>query len=170
MRSGLRQFLRALFASSLLAAAIGATDPAPVTASGANGERRAATLSPRTAFAEKLNAAMSGDGSEFIMGSGTDSMGMRGLGGMGRGGGGLALVSGPGFGRIQQMGAVAAANEATREGDDGSLENDFLTVTAEPLSTFSIDVDTASYSNVRRFLRGHSRPPRDAVRIEELIN
>ncbi len=49
-------------------------------------------------------------------------------------------------------------------------ENPFLLVTREPLSTFSIDVDTASYSNVRRFLQGGALPPRDAVRIEELIN
>jgi Ca-activated chloride channel homolog len=40
----------------------------------------------------------------------------------------------------------------------------------EPISTFSIDVDTASYSNVRRFLAEGRLPPRDAVRIEELIN
>lgn len=40
----------------------------------------------------------------------------------------------------------------------------------QPLSTFSIDVDTASYANVRRFLVGGRRPPRDAVRIEELVN
>src|SRR5262249_41479972 len=40
----------------------------------------------------------------------------------------------------------------------------------KPLSTFSIDVDTASYSNVRRFLNQGQRPPKDAVRIEELIN
>ncbi len=40
----------------------------------------------------------------------------------------------------------------------------------EPLSTFSIDVDNASYSNVRRFLNQHQRPPIDAVRIEEMIN
>ena len=60
--------------------------------------------------------------------------------------------------------------EASREGYEGIVENAFLGVTQEPLSTFSIDVDAASYSNVRRFLRGNSRPPRDAVRIEELIN
>ena len=46
----------------------------------------------------------------------------------------------------------------------------FLAVGAEPLSTFSIDVDTASYANVRRFLSAGRRPPRDAVRIEELVN
>ena len=49
-------------------------------------------------------------------------------------------------------------------------DNAFRRVADDPLSTFSIDVDTASYANVRRFLNGGSLPPRDAVRIEELIN
>ncbi len=41
---------------------------------------------------------------------------------------------------------------------------------SEPLSTFSIDVDTASYANVRRFLSQNMLPPKDAVRIEEMLN
>ena len=49
-------------------------------------------------------------------------------------------------------------------------ENPFFQPSAAPLSTFSIDVDTASYSNVRRFLNQGQLPPPDAVRIEELIN
>ena len=49
-------------------------------------------------------------------------------------------------------------------------ENGFHSVIDEPLSTFSIDVDRASYSNVRRFINGGSLPPVDAVRIEEMIN
>jgi Ca-activated chloride channel family protein len=49
-------------------------------------------------------------------------------------------------------------------------ENPFLETTRAPLSTFSIDVDTASYANVRRFLNDGMLPPADAVRIEELIN
>lgn len=49
-------------------------------------------------------------------------------------------------------------------------ENQFLAVATNPLSTFSIDVDRASYSNVRRFILRGERPPRDAVRIEEMIN
>jgi secreted protein with Ig-like and vWFA domain len=49
-------------------------------------------------------------------------------------------------------------------------ENAFLRPSERPLSTFSIDVDTASYANVRRFLMAGQRPPRDAVRIEELLN
>ena len=43
-------------------------------------------------------------------------------------------------------------------------------VAEEPVSTFSIDVDTASYANVRRFLNDGELPPRDAVRVEELVN
>ena len=50
------------------------------------------------------------------------------------------------------------------------IENPFSFVAQEPLSTFSTDVDTASYANVRRFLNSNQRPPGDAVRLEELIN
>ena len=49
-------------------------------------------------------------------------------------------------------------------------DNGFRRVSDHPLSTFSSDVDTASYSNVRRFLTSGTLPPPDAVRIEELIN
>src|SRR5262245_5345573 len=49
-------------------------------------------------------------------------------------------------------------------------ENEFLEASNHPVSTFSIDVDTASYSNVRRFITQGQLPPADAVRIEELIN
>ena len=50
------------------------------------------------------------------------------------------------------------------------IENPLKLVSAEPVSTFSIDVDSGSYSNVRRILNQGARPPSDAVRIEELIN
>lgn len=43
-------------------------------------------------------------------------------------------------------------------------------VAQEPVSTFSIDVDTGSYANVRRFLNSGEQPPKDAVRIEEIVN
>jgi len=49
-------------------------------------------------------------------------------------------------------------------------DNRFLTVGANPRSTFAIDVDAASYANVRRFLTQGQLPPSDAVRVEELIN
>jgi Ca-activated chloride channel family protein len=58
-----------------------------------------------------------------------------------------------------------------REQYDEIVENQFIAVAADPLSTFSIDVDRASYSNMRRFiLQDGQLPPRDAVRIEELVN
>src|SRR5437762_586051 len=50
------------------------------------------------------------------------------------------------------------------------VDNPFLRVVDNPLSTFSIDVDAASYSNVRRFLNSGQLPPAGAVRIEEMIN
>ncbi len=46
-------------------------------------------------------------------------------------------------------------------------ENPFLETRRAPLSTFSIDVDTASYANVRRFINDGVMPPKDSVRIEE---
>lgn len=84
--------------------------------------------------------------------------------------------------------ANAAANAATSEydmakgmplGEEGGRANDryakitenpFLEVSRAPLSTFAVDVDTASYSNVRRFINDGQRPPADSVRIEELVN
>lgn len=53
---------------------------------------------------------------------------------------------------------------------DAIEENIFREALKNPLSTFSIDVDAASYSNVRRFINNGQRPPKDAVRIEEMIN
>ena len=69
---------------------------------------------------------------------------------------------------------VANANQMPQSGNTEDYsriyENPFLAALKNPLSTFSIDVDTASYSNVRRFLHEGQLPPADAVRIEELIN
>lgn len=53
---------------------------------------------------------------------------------------------------------------------DRVQENRFHRATQEPQSTFSIDVDAASYSNLRRFINNGQKPPEDAVRIEEMIN
>lgn len=58
----------------------------------------------------------------------------------------------------------------TGEEYDVVQENDFIAVADDPRSTFSIDVDTASYSNIRRHLEGGSMPPPEAVRVEEMIN
>jgi Ca-activated chloride channel homolog len=56
------------------------------------------------------------------------------------------------------------------ESYDKITENEFLDAAQNPMSTFSIDVDMASYSNVRRFIRNGSLPPIDAVRTEEFVN
>jgi Ca-activated chloride channel family protein len=56
------------------------------------------------------------------------------------------------------------------EGYSAIHENGYKEVLQQPLSTFSIDVDKASYSNVRRFINNGQLPPIDAVRTEELIN
>jgi Ca-activated chloride channel homolog len=53
---------------------------------------------------------------------------------------------------------------------EGISENGFHDPLKDPLSTFSIDVDAASYSNIRRFIHLGQRPPKDAVRVEEMIN
>lgn len=50
------------------------------------------------------------------------------------------------------------------------VDNPFMNVAQQPLSTFSIDVDTAAYANMRRFITQGTRPPAGAVRVEELIN
>lgn len=59
---------------------------------------------------------------------------------------------------------------ANTEEYEGVTENVFKGVVNDPLSTFSIDVDEASYTNVRRFINNGQHPPKDAVRIEEMIN
>jgi Ca-activated chloride channel homolog len=60
--------------------------------------------------------------------------------------------------------------EANTEDYKHIVDNNFKKTTQEPVSTFSIDVDKASYSNVRRFIESGKLPPADAVRVEELIN
>ncbi len=81
---------------------------------------------------------------------------------------------------VVEVEAEAAAEDAQAyESADASsnteeydyiAENNYLEAMSNPLSTFAIDVDTASYSNVRRFINNAQLPPVDAVRIEEFIN
>ncbi len=77
-------------------------------------------------------------------------------------------------GAIQPMALTAAEpgpqQEMNTESYEYLPENEFLRVSRNPLSTFSIDVDTASYANIRRFIRQGKLPPKDAVRIEEMVN
>jgi Ca-activated chloride channel family protein len=65
---------------------------------------------------------------------------------------------------------LAEPPHSNTESYDRIDDNPFLAARDNPVSTFSIDVDTASYANVRRFLDDHHLPPLDAVRIEELLN
>ena len=74
------------------------------------------------------------------------------------------------LGRNEALREAVADEPVTTEAYDKIEESGFRSVIDDPLSTFSIDVDTASYSNVRRFIEQGSLPPIDAVRIEELIN
>lgn len=64
----------------------------------------------------------------------------------------------------------APSEHVNTEEYEGLEENIFHGAMKKPLSTFSIDVDAASYSNLRRFINNGQQPPKDAVRIEEMIN
>lgn len=72
--------------------------------------------------------------------------------------------------RLAEQPESRRIQESTTESYGVLIDNAFKDVTHSPLSTMGIDVDTAAYSNVRRFLREGQLPPPDAVRIEELIN
>ena len=69
-----------------------------------------------------------------------------------------------------QTAIAQAQNQPTSERYPNASPNPVKSVALEPVSTFSMDVDTASYSNVRRYLARGAFPPADAVRVEEMIN
>jgi Ca-activated chloride channel family protein len=73
-------------------------------------------------------------------------------------------------GRYKSMAYNPPAADFNTEGYSAIHENGFKSPIRQPLSTFSIDVDAASYSNVRRFINEGQKPVTDAVRIEEMIN
>lgn len=72
-------------------------------------------------------------------------------------------------GRLARFRSLKVAAPGT-EAYEPIVENAFLTPLEQSLSTFSIDVDTASYANMRRFIQQGQLPPANAVRIEELVN
>ncbi|CAN5614161.1 hypothetical protein BH20ACI4_BH20ACI4_04930 [soil metagenome] len=86
----------------------------------------------------------------------------------------------PSYATNSNMSNASSTIEEKQEGYNGEnqsseryaeiTENPFLETKRAPLSTFSIDVDTASYTNARRYLNDGQLPPKDAVRIEEFIN
>ena len=72
--------------------------------------------------------------------------------------------------RLPMGGRAAQEEDPSGERYAPIYDNPFLGAAGAPLSTFALDVDSASYANVRRFLTAGDRPPRDAVRVEELLN
>jgi Ca-activated chloride channel family protein len=79
-------------------------------------------------------------------------------------------IAGYGYGGAGNYEPYYGRQYANTESYDDAGENPFRSVSADPLSTFSIDVDTASYANMRRFINSGSLPPTEAIRIEEMIN
>lgn len=83
----------------------------------------------------------------------------------------LVIACEPGLGTENDSAPIVP--QLSQQGDiyNDIEENPFVQVSEEPISTFSIDADGASYSNVRRFImEGGQLPPRQAIRTEELIN
>ena len=142
-----------------------------------------AALPPATAASSPVASAPSVAPNQLAP---SRDFGIVGLSGIGEGGGGLGTKAGRGVsslgtkaGRgVSSLGGAHAARRsmapAEREFNTENYahvaENKFLNVADQPLSTFSIDVDTASYSNSRRFLNDGTLPPKDAIRVEEWLN
>ena len=82
----------------------------------------------------------------------------------------MAPLQGYAGGTYAQIAPQPTPGDVNRDRYQDVEINGVKLVAQEPVSTFSIDVDTASYSNVRRMLNAGHLPPKDAVRIEELIN
>jgi len=80
------------------------------------------------------------------------------------------LSGGAGIARSPWGGVAPTDDGQGGEDYEHVEENKFVAVADDPRSTFSIDVDTASYSNMRRFLTDGTLPPADSVRVEEMIN
>ncbi|KAF2079208.1 vWA domain-containing protein [Flavobacterium sharifuzzamanii] len=70
----------------------------------------------------------------------------------------------------KKLNIMPVPTEPTQEDYDTFVENAFESPKTAPLSTFSIDVDNASYTNIRRFLNNGQEVPKDAVRVEEMVN
>ncbi len=83
---------------------------------------------------------------------------------------GLEMAQAPAAPPMEEPYGGTAQGQFNTAAYDHVVENPFLDAKTNPLSTFSIDVDTASYSNIRRFINQGSLPPKDAVRLEEMIN
>jgi len=153
-----------------------ATPPVPMAEAPAEMKKEAvgsATAAPRQKVISEGGLALKGAG----VGGGGKGMGV----GIGRSSGSHALRA-PAPSKPSKPSGVLAPSpaptsaplerdvEMNTENYAHIAENPFLSVQNQPLSTFSVDVDTASYSNSRRFLAEGTLPPKDAIRIEEWVN
>lgn len=136
-----------------------------------------ALFAPRQAMMTDGGSSLFGSGSSpYLSGSASLSAGgaIGGSGDIGGGGGLDALTGLRGAGARMSVGRSNAEplqpQPVDREGYSFIEENAFRKASDHPLSTFSIDVDAASYSNSRRILNEGRLPPADAVRLEEFIN
>lgn len=123
---------------------------------------------------DSLNAMGALMGDQIGSNYGFGGLGLRGTG---RGGGGTGtgtlgtIGHGAGGYRSRLPPDVPLPNEPVSGEDYAHVdENPFVPTAEQAISTFSVDVDTASYTNVRRYLRDGMLPPPDAVRVEEMIN
>jgi Ca-activated chloride channel family protein len=113
---------------------------------------------------------------EYKQAPAAQGFGGLGLSGVGSGGGGRlaggisARRSASTVRSMKPQAHVTAPPEFNTEAYSPVAENAFLAVKEHPLSTFSSDVDTASYSNARRFLADGQLPPKDSIRVEEWLN
>jgi Ca-activated chloride channel family protein len=140
------------------------------------GDDLTAPASPNVPAAQAASAGKSTGAADL---SKEPMMGL--MGNMGQGAGRLAggaAVSAPKM-RMSRAYAMQAPAPAPTQAAPAEFNTEnyhhiddhrFVTTQDQPLSTFSIDVDTASYSNARRFLSEGSLPPADAIRVEEWLN
>jgi len=142
---------------------------------GGTGTRAAAPAAPPAPAPSVAAEAKAPSEKKSAIGFGS-GLGLSGIGsgGGGRLSGGLARRSAPMpvSRSMRPRGAVVAERpaELNTEAYAPVAENAFLAVKEHPLSTFSSDVDTASYSNARRFLGDGQLPPKDSIRVEEWLN
>ncbi len=140
--------------------------------------KRVASTSNTSAFSlPESNSSFPGEDSDALPPIASSSGRGNSQGAGGGSGKGYGSGSGAGMGaRIGQPGrAFAAPQEFRNDRNSGDrygsfAEQPWKSPARDPLSTFSIDVDTASYGNVRRMIREGREVPKDAVRIEEFIN
>ncbi|HEX5749440.1 MAG TPA: VWA domain-containing protein, partial [Archangium sp.] len=162
---------------------------APETAPAASPPAAPPSAAPRASAAQVFGAGSGGTaqglGGLSLKGSGGggggvgDTIGIGSIGTRGRGGGVSSSGAGYGMGSVTLNGkaSVRVPTAHFSEPLQGNTEqyrdngvNAFVTTAEDRLSTFSIDVDTASYTLVRRKLLEGTPPPREAVRVEEFLN